>query len=207
MYWVHAWDQLTPPEEMMRGLDDLVHAGKVLYIGISDAPAWVVSYANAIAELRGWSAFAGLQIEYSLIERTPERDLIPMANELGITVTAWSPLSGGLLSVKYVRGQKPSEGRVVQFEYVQLSERNFDIVDAVKAVAAELGRSPAQVALAWVRQKGAVPLAGARTLAQLQDNLGSLEVALNADQVGRLDQASAISLGFPHDFFAGQVRE
>jgi len=200
LYWVHAWDRLTPPEETMRGLDDLVRAGKILYVGISDAPAWIVSYSNAIAQLRGWSQFAGLQIEYSLIERTAERDLIPMANELGITVTAWSPLASGLLSGKYARHTKPVEGRVAQFQYTELSDRNFDIVDAVQAVAAELGRTPAQVALSWVRRKGAIPIVGARTLVQLQDNLASLEVSLGADHLARLDAVSAISLGFPHDF-------
>jgi aryl-alcohol dehydrogenase-like predicted oxidoreductase len=200
LYWVHAWDQLTPPEEMMRGLDDLVRAGKVLYIGISDAPAWIVSYSNAIAGLRGWSAFAGLQIEYSLIERTPERDLIPMANQLGITVTAWSPLGSGLLSGKYKRNIKPEEGRVAQFQYVDLSDRNFDIAETVQAVAAEVDRTPAQVALSWVLRKGTIPIIGARTLAQMQDNLASLEVSLNDNQMARLEAVSAVSLGFPHDF-------
>jgi aryl-alcohol dehydrogenase-like predicted oxidoreductase len=200
LYWVHAWDQLTPPEEMMRGLDDLVRAGKVLYVGISDAPAWIVSYSNAIAELRGWSPFVGLQIEYSLLERTPERDLIPMANELGITVTAWSPLGSGLLSGKYKRNVKPEEGRVAQFQYVELSDRNFDIAETVQAVAAELDRTPAQVALSWVLRKGAIPIVGARTLPQMQDNLASLEISLSDEQMARLDAVSAVSLGFPHEF-------
>ncbi len=200
LYWVHAWDQLTPPEEMMRGLDDLIRAGKVLYVGISDAPAWIVSYSNAVAELRGWSPFVGLQIEYSLIERTPERDLIPMANQLGISVTAWSPLGSGLLSGKYKRNIKPEEGRVAQVQYVELSDRNFDIAETVQAVAAEVDRTPAQVALSWVLRKGAIPIIGARTLAQMQDNLASLEVSLSSDQMARLDAISAVSLGFPHDF-------
>ncbi len=200
LFWVHAWDQLTPADEVMRGLNDLVRAGKILHVGISNAPAWVVSYSNAIAELRGWTPFAGLQIEYNLIERTPERDLIPMAAELGITLIAWSPLGGGFLSGKYVRNVKPTEGRVAQFIYTELSDTNFDIADTVKAVAAELGKTPAQVALAWLREKGALPIIGARNLAQLQENLGSLEISLSADHMQLLDQVSAVSLGFPHDF-------
>lgn len=206
LYWVHAWDQLTPPEEMMRGLDDLVRAGKILYVGISDAPAWVVSYSNAVAELRGWTPFIALQIEYSLIERTSDRELIPMAKALGLSVTSWSPLASGLLTGKHSRGAKPTgEGRmefVAERGFVDLSARAFDIVDAVKSVAAEIGRSPAQVALNWVVRKGAIPILGARKLAQLRDNLASIEFELTADQVARLDAVSAVSLGFPQEFLA-----
>ncbi|MDX2151390.1 MAG: aldo/keto reductase [Bryobacteraceae bacterium] len=200
LYWVHAWDSLTPAEEVMRGLDDLVRQGKVLYIGVSDAPAWVISRSNAIAELRGWTAFTGIQIEYSLIERTPERDLLPMASALGLAVTAWSPLASGLLTGKYKKGESGG-GRLDQFDtLVELSDRNFAIVDAVKAVADEIGRHPAQVALAWVRQQGAIPIIGATKLSQLESNLASLELVLTPEHLARLDQASAPVLGFPHDF-------
>jgi aryl-alcohol dehydrogenase-like predicted oxidoreductase len=208
LYWVHAWDELTPADEVMRGLNDLVRAGKILYVGISNAPAWVVSYSNAIAQLRGWTPFAGLQVEYSLIERTPERDLIPMAAELGVTLTAWSPLGGGFLSGKYVRNVKPLDGRVSQFVYTELSDANFDIADAVKTVAAELGRTPAQIALSWLRRKGALPIIGARTLSQLKENLGALEIVLSDEHMQLLDRVSAVSLGFPHDFLQAKfVRE
>jgi len=205
LYWVHAWDQLTPADEVMSSLNDLVRAGKILYVGVSNAPAWIVSYSNAIAQVRGWTPFAGVQIEYSLIERTPERELIPMAAELGLTVMAWSPLGGGFLSGKYVRNVKPIEGRVAQFIYTELSDANFNIADAVKAVAAELGKAPAQVALSWLRQKGVVPIIGARTLSQLQENLGSLEILLGDEHMQMLDRVSGVSLGFPHDFLQAKI--
>lgn len=208
VYWVHAWDQMTPVEEVMRALDDLVRSGKILHIGISNAPAWVVSYANATAHCRGWTTFAGLQIEYSLIERTPERELIPMAAELGVTLVAWSPLGGGFLSGKYIRNQKPTDGRVAQFIYTELSDTNFDIADTVKAIAAELGYTPAQVALAWLRQKGALPIVGARTLAQIKENLGAADLVLGTAHMDRLNDVTAASLGYPHDFLQAQmVRE
>jgi aryl-alcohol dehydrogenase-like predicted oxidoreductase len=200
LYWVHAWDRFTPVEEMMRGLDDLVRARKILYVGISDAPAWVVSYANATAHVRDWSPFVALQIEYSLLERTPERELIPMARALGLTVTPWSPLAGGMLAGKYTRGSNVHEGRLAEHPFADFSDRNFDIVDVVKSVAAETGATPSQVSLAWVRQKGTIPILGARTLAQLKDNLASLDVKLNASQIERLEKISAIAPGFPGKF-------
>ena len=159
LYWVHIWDQITPVEEVMRGLDDLVRAGKVLYVGISDAPAWWIAQANTLAHLRGWSPFIGLQIEYNLIERTVERELIPMAKALNIGVTAWSPLSRGVLTGKY-HGQGSSEpGRMssdMMKEYMPEQQRSDRVVAAVKTVSDEIGRSMAQVALAWLRYR-AVP--------------------------------------------------
>jgi aryl-alcohol dehydrogenase-like predicted oxidoreductase len=138
LYWVHIWDQITPVEEVMRGLDDLVRQGKVLYAGISDAPAWWIAQANTLANLRGWSLFVGLQIEYSLIERTVERELIPMARAMNIGVTAWSPLAGGILTGKY-HGQGSSEsGRMsgdMMKEFLPEQERADRIVAAVKAVS------------------------------------------------------------------------
>lgn len=202
LYWVHAWDMVTPVEEMMRGLDDLVRAGKVLYVGISDAPAWVVSRANMLAELRGWSPFAGLQIQYSLIERSAERDLLPMARALDIAVTPWAALGRGILSGKDNR-QEPAQGRAALWGTV--GEANLRIAGEVVKIADEIGRSPAQVALNWVRQQPGViiPIIGARTVEQMKDNLGCLEFSLTEDQLHRLSQVSQIELGFPHDFLAG----
>jgi aryl-alcohol dehydrogenase-like predicted oxidoreductase len=202
LYWVHAWDSLTPTEEVMRALDDLVRAGKILYTGISDAPAWIVSQANTLATLRGWAPYAGLQIEYSLIERTPERDLLPMAKAFDIGVTAWSPLASGLLSGKYTKdSDKGEEKRLDKANFTKLDERNLSIARAVQQVADEMGRSPAQVAINWVRQRhNAIPIIGARKLSQAKDNLASLEFTLPDDVMARLDEAGKIELGFPHDF-------
>jgi aryl-alcohol dehydrogenase-like predicted oxidoreductase len=194
----------------MRAFDDLVRQGKVLYAGISDAPAWVVARANTLAELRGWTPFAALQVEYSLIERTPERELLPMAQALGLTVTAWSPLAGGVLTGKYASGS-PSGGRLDNEAMRQFAggagERPRQVVAAVQAVAREAGRSPAQVALVWLRQRQvpAIPIIGARRLDQLKDNLASLELTLSEAQLRRLDEASRIELGFPHDFYAREM--
>ena len=201
LYWVHAWDRLTPPEEVMRGLDDLVRQGKVLYLGTSDEPAWVVSYSNALAELRGWTPFIALQVEYSLIERTPERDLLAMAEYLGLGITAWSPLASGILTGKYNKGVK-HEGpkRLDQATFTQVDDRALSIAAKVKEVADEIGHSSAQVALAWVRQRGAIPIIGARKFSQFEDNLRSLEVTLSPEQIAQLNEASRIELGFPHEF-------
>jgi aryl-alcohol dehydrogenase-like predicted oxidoreductase len=199
LYWVHARDFMTPIEEVMRGLDDLVRHGKVLYVGISDTPAWEVSRANMLAELRGWSPFVGLQIRYSLLDRAVERELLPMAKSLDLTVTPWDTLGSGILTGKYNR-DAATTGRAALRGTVK--ERQLAIAAEVVKVAAELGRTPAQVALAWVRQGSGVivPLVGARTREQLDDNLGCLEFELDASAKARLDEASAIQLGFPHDF-------
>jgi aryl-alcohol dehydrogenase-like predicted oxidoreductase len=208
LYWLHAWDQLTPVEEVMRGFDDLVRQGKILYAGVSDMPAWVVAKANTLAELRGWTSFVGLQIEYSLIERTPERELLPMTSGMGLTVTAWSPLAGGVLTGKYT-GSKEGQGGAKRFDTPQMSQfvssgpRTDAIAQEVQAVARECGRSPAQVALAWLRQRPVlvIPIIGARRLEQVQDNLGSIELKLDQPHLNRLDDVSRIELGFPHDFY------
>ena len=210
LYWVHMWDQITPVEEVMRGLDDLVRQGKVLYVGISDAPAWWIAQANTLAHLRGWSPFIGLQIQYSLIERTVERELIPMANALNLGLTAWSPLSRGVLTGKY-HGQGSSEpGRMnsdMMKEYMPEQQRADRVVAAVKTVSDEIGRSMAQVALAWLRYRPVpvIPIIGARKLSQLQDNLASFELTLSADQLKTLDEASRIELGFPYDIFSREM--
>jgi len=205
LYWVHAWDSITPVDEIMRGLDDLVSSGKVLYVGVSDAPAWAVARANTLAELRGWSRFVGLQIQYSLVERTPERELLPMAEALDITVTPWAVLGAGLLTGKYTRGdQRPKHSRGDWGEE-SFTERNLAIARTVDAVADEIDRPSSQVALAWSRQAPSaqmIPIVGARTAAQLRESLASLEVELSDDQLDRLDHVSRIDLGFPHEFLS-----
>jgi aryl-alcohol dehydrogenase-like predicted oxidoreductase len=208
LYWLHIWDQLTPIEEVMRGFDDLVRQGKILYAGVSDMPAWVVAKANTFAELRGWTPFVGLQIEYSLIERTPERELLPMASGLGLGVTAWSPLAGGVLTGKYA-GAMQDEAGAKRFDTPNMAQflasgpRTDAIAGAVQAVARECGRSPAQVALAWLRQRPVpvIPIIGARRLEQVKDNLGSIDVKLDEPHLNRLEEVSRIELGFPHEFY------
>jgi aryl-alcohol dehydrogenase-like predicted oxidoreductase len=208
LYWVHMDDDLTPLEETMRALDDAVRQGKVLYVGISDTPAWKVSRANTLAEWRGWSPFVGLQIEYSLAERTPERDLIPMARALGLGVTPWSPLAQGVLSGKYTDSDLEGvdtahEGRHERNKTNgRLNRRTLAIADAAKEIAGELGVTTVQVALRWLldRPGVAAPIIGARTVAQLDDSLGALALTLSPEHHARLDAVSAIELGFPHDF-------
>jgi aryl-alcohol dehydrogenase-like predicted oxidoreductase len=207
LYWVHIWDQITPVEEVMRGLDDLVRQGKVLYVGISDAPAWWIAQANTLAHLRGWSPFIGLQIEYSLIERTVERELIPMAKALNLGLTAWSPLSGGVLSGKYHGHGSSEQGRMssdMMKGFMPEQQRTDRVVAAVKAVSDETGRSMAQVALAWLRYRPVpvIPILGARKLSQLKDNLASFDLTLSAIHLKTLEEASRIELGFPYHFYA-----
>lgn len=202
LLWLHAWDFMTPVDEVMRGLDDLVSAGKIGYVGISDAPAWVVSQANTLAEWRGWTPFIALQIEYSLVERTPERDLIPMANAFGLTVTPWSPLGQGILTGKYNGDTKAEGTRLTGDGNRFVNERNLAIAQTVVDVAAEIGKTPSQVALAWLLASGpsVIPIIGSRKAHQLEDNLGCLEVSLAPTQMQMLDEASKITLGFPHEF-------
>lgn len=208
LLWVHAWDFLSPADEVMRGLDDLVRAGKVLYVGISDAPAWVVSQANTLATLRGWSPFVALQIEHSLIERTVERELLPMADAFGLTVTPWAPLGGGVLTGKYTRGGgPPDDTKRAGGNARRLSDRNLEIAREVDKIADELGKSSAQVAISWVRGRSAhfergnmVPIVGARKTSQIEDVLGAVELELGEEHMNRLDEVSRVPLGFPHDF-------
>jgi aryl-alcohol dehydrogenase-like predicted oxidoreductase len=210
LYWLHIWDRITPLEEVMRAFDDLVRQGKILHAGVSDMAAWAVARANTMAELRGWSPFVGLQIEYSLIERTVERELLPMAQELGVGVTAWSPLAGGVLTGKYADGKAGADARMnneMMKRFGRSSERATAVVAEVLKIAREVGRSPAQVALAWLRQRPwpVIPIVGARRLEQFRDNLACLDLTLDADQAGRLDAASRVELGFPHDFYANDM--
>lgn len=207
LYWLHMWDFTTPIEEVMRTLDDVVRAGKVRYVGISDTPAWIVSRANTIAEIRGWTPFVGLQIPYSLVDRDPERDLIPMARTLDLAVCAWAPLGAGLLTGKYTREAKKEkpEGRLTRPDW-GVSDSDRKIAEQVDMIAAEAGHGPAQVALNWVRQQRGVviPIMGATKPAQMKDNLGCLDFQLDQDQMKKLDEATRIRLGFPHEFLKGE---
>ncbi|MHC1550565.1 aldo/keto reductase [Phyllobacterium sp. K27] len=213
LLYLHAWDFTTPVEEVLRGLDDLVRSGKVLYTGVSDIPAWQVSRMQAIADLRGWTPLVALQVEYNLIERTSESDLTPMAQEMGLGVIPWSPLASGVLAGKYSKadlGRIPrgsaAEGtrRDVAVGNGSLTERGLAIADVVKKIAGETGNTPSQVALAWTLLNPAVtaPLIGARTLQQLEENLGALNVVLDEEHRQKLEQTSSIDLGFPHEFLA-----
>jgi aryl-alcohol dehydrogenase-like predicted oxidoreductase len=212
LYWLHVWDFLTPVEEVMRAFDDLIRQGKVLYIGISDAPAWIVSRANTLAELRGWTQFVGLQVEYSLIERSCDRELLPMAREMDLAVTVWSPLAGGLLTGKYADGsdtvneEKRLEHPMVA-PLVDITERKRSISATVVKVAEAIGKTPAQVALVWLRRQPGVmiPIIGARRLSQLKDNMACVEVTLDDAHLQQLNEVSRIELGFPHDFVANEM--
>jgi len=214
LLWVHMWDPMTPIEEVMRSLDDLIRSGKILYIGISDVPAWVVSNANAIADLRSWSSFIGLQIMYNLIERSAERELLPMARALDIGVTVWSPLGGGVLSGKYNKQNTKEQKRFSDNNPMSASfvnERNISIATEVQAIATEITKTPSQVASNWIRQRHKdkavmIPIVGARTEVQVKDNLGCLDFELTRDQLKRLDEKSKIELGFPHDFMSEAAR-
>jgi aryl-alcohol dehydrogenase-like predicted oxidoreductase len=211
LYWLHIWDQMTPAEEVMRAFDDLVRAGKVLYVGVSDAPAWVVAKSNTLAELRGWTRYVGLQIEYSLLERTVERELIPVARDQQMTVLAWSPLRGGLLTGKYLpenaAGADARLNTEMMKDFVTRDDAALQTVREAAAVAKEMGATPAQVALAWLRHRPVpvIPIIGARKLSQLEDNIKSLEITFTPEQLRRLDESSAIPLGFPHDFLANEM--
>src|SRR4029077_11699334 len=179
------------------------------YAGVSDIPAWVVAKANTLADLRGWTPFVGLQIEYSLIERTPERELLPMAEHLGLGVTAWSPLAGGLLTGKQLQAGGAKDSRqsdASMQQFIASSARKEAITREVVAMAQESGHSPAQVALAWLRQRTTpvIPIIGARKLAQVKDNLACAGLKLDQAIVARLDAVSRIEMGFPHDFFAAE---
>jgi aryl-alcohol dehydrogenase-like predicted oxidoreductase len=199
LYWLHNWDVHTPIEETMAALEDLVRSGKVRYLGVSDTPAWKVAEANVTARFRGWSAFVGLQIEYSLLERSVEQELMPMARELGLGVTPWSPLKSGILSGKYTRKTaKSTEGRGA-FMGAHLNEATFGLVDELEAIAKAHDTTPARVAIAWLQAQPGVTstIIGARRLAQLDDNVRALEVRLTAGDLARLDEKTKPALGFP----------
>jgi aryl-alcohol dehydrogenase-like predicted oxidoreductase len=205
LYWLHNWDVHTPIEETMAALEDLVRAGKVRYLGVSDTPAWKIAEANVTARFRGWSAFVGLQIEYSLLERTVEQELVPMARELGTGITPWSPLKGGVLSGKYTRDNagriKPDRGFIADTVF---TDKTYAILDALGIIAKAHESTVARVALAWVQAQPGVTstIIGARRLAQLEDNLKALDVKLSAEELGRLDALTKPTFGFPQNMQA-----
>ena len=203
--WVHMPDGVTPVDHIARALDDLIRSGKILYAGLSDFPAWRVATAATLAELRGWSSVSAVQLEYSLVERSAERELLPMAAGFNLGVVSWSPLGGGLLTGKYRKGESGRAqglGAVIHDESNQIK---IATVDTVLAIAEETGHSPGQIAIAWVLAKGTLPIIGPRTAEQLADNLASVNVQLTSEQLSRLDAASAITLGFPHDIVAAST--
>ncbi|KQO75083.1 aldo/keto reductase [Rhizobium sp. Leaf262] len=199
LYWVHYADGVTPVEEIVRGFEDIARAGKVLYAGLSDFPAWRVARAATIAELRGTIPIAGLQVEHSLVERTTEYELLPMAQAMGLGTVAWSPLGGGMLTGKYRQGEKGRAegfgGKVFQAEN---SDQRSAILDAVIEIAEDIGVSPGEVAIAWVAAKGTLPIIGPRTVGQLETNLAAANVELSAGQIARLDAVSAPQPIFPY---------
>jgi aryl-alcohol dehydrogenase-like predicted oxidoreductase len=203
LYWVHVWDRHTPIEETMRALDDAVSAGKILYLGISDSPAWVVSRANTLADWRGYAPFVGLQVPYNLLNRDIERELLPMAEAYGMSVAAWGPLASGVLSGKFT-GAGGAEGPT-RVSAQSLTDRDRAVARAVQEVAGELGATPAQVAIAWTMARSASvhPILGARSLAQLADNLAAVDIELSQDAVDRLEKPTAFQVGFPTDFIDG----
>ncbi len=204
LLWVHMPDAVTPIDEIVRGLDDLARSGKILYSGLSDFPAWRVATAATVADLRGWSPISALQIEYSLVERTVERELIPMASAFGLATVSWSPLGGGLLTGKYRKGETGRAQGLGAVIHGESDDRKTATVDAVLAIAEETGLPAGQIAIAWVLAKGTtLPIIGPRTKEQLDDNLSALNVRLTEEQIARLDTASAIPLGFPYDTVTG----
>lgn len=217
LYWMHAWDGLTPVEEVLDTFDALVRAGKVRYVGFSDVPAWYLARAQTIAELRGRERVCALQLEYSLVERNIEREHVPAAEELGVGLCPWSPLASGLLTGKYRRqgDDLAGSGRLAairgagnpNFDKL-FAERNWRIVDTLVEVANELGRSPTQVALNWITNRPAVAstLIGATTVEQLEENLGSLEFAIPAELAARLDEVSRPERVHPYIFFGPEMR-
>jgi aryl-alcohol dehydrogenase-like predicted oxidoreductase len=198
LLWLHMWDGMTPVEEVVRTLDDLVSAGKVLYVGLSDTPSWVVAQAVTLADARGWSRVVAVQAPYSLADRDVERELLPMARSLELAFTPWGTLEGGALTGKYL----PEADADAPRRYGDVGERVNGIAREVIAVAEEIGGTPSQVAIAWVRAQPwlTVPIVGARSEAQLRDNLGALEVELGDEHVERLSTASGFDVGFPRSF-------
>jgi aryl-alcohol dehydrogenase-like predicted oxidoreductase len=208
LYWQHNWDRHTPLEETVSTLNDLVRAGKVRYTGLSDTPAWAVARAATIDEFRGWAPVAAIQVEYSLLQRTTEGELFGIARELGLGVTPWSPLAGGVLSGKYSREDtSPADSGRARYAARRLTEKTFNLLDALRRIGGELGAPVAAVALAWVRQQAEVTstIIGARTVEQLESNLSSLEVTIPDQQLAELDKLTAPQLDFPADILTAMI--
>ncbi|WP_311269492.1 aldo/keto reductase [Sphingobium sp. WCS2017Hpa-17] len=203
LLWVHAWDFTTAPQEVMRALDDMVREGKILHIGISNTPAWLIARCNTLAELRGWSSFAAVQVEYSLAERSAEIETLPMAQALGLSVLAWSPLAMGVLTGKYLRPSGEAR-RLDQVNYRSADGKAAEVAEMVATIAGKRGCSPAAVALAWLlAQANVSPVIGARTVAQLKDCLGAQELMLEAGDIQALLAVSEPALTAPHTAIQG----
>ncbi len=203
LYFAHLDDSVTPIEEVARGFDDLARAGKIIYAGLSNFPAWRVAIAATIADLRGWVPISAIEVEYSLLQRTTERELLPMADGLGLGVLGYSPLAAGLLTAKYRSG---ATGRATEFKgsVPHINGNNVLILDELVAVASELGTDPGKVAIAWVSAKRIVPVIGAKTVAQLNDNLAACDISLSNEQIQRLDNVSTVAAGYPHELLAAE---
>ncbi len=201
LFYLHIWDHTTPVEEIMRAMDDLVRSGKILYAGISDTPAWIVSKADTLARLRGTTTFCAYQFEYSLVQRTVEADLVPASVSMEMAMLAWAPLGSGVLTAKYLDPKQAKSARL-DFDSSKLSARNVRIAKKVKNVADRTGMSPAQVAINWLRQKhrSLIPILGARKYSQIKDNLGCLDHEIPPRMMASLDKVSAVEHGFPHNF-------
>ena len=204
LYWLHNWDMNTPIDETMAAMDDLIRAGKVRYIGVSDTPAWKVAEANITARFRGWSQFIGLQIEYSLLERSVEAELVPMARELGLGIMPWSPLKGGALSGKYTHATADSHKADRGAFMTALNQQTYRLVDELTKIAKAHESTVARIALAWVRMRPGVTstLIGARRVKQLEDNLQSLEITLSDDEIAHLDGLTKPAIPFPQNLEA-----
>lgn len=215
LYWMHAWDMVTPVEEVLQSLGDLVRAGKIRYFGLSDLPAWYAVKAATLATAHAVPGPIALQLEYSLVERSIEREHLPAAHECGLGITPWSPLAGGFLAGKYsstdagatgegrLSGSNPFQGKFTKF-----TDRNWRVLDALRTVAAQVSSPLAQVALAWVSAQPGItaPILGASKLEQLHDNLDSLDIRLTPDQLLSLDESSALDLAFPYGFTDDNVK-
>jgi aryl-alcohol dehydrogenase-like predicted oxidoreductase len=212
LYWAHISDGLTPMEEILRGFDDLVRSGKILYAGLSNFPAWRIARGELLAEVRGFAPITAIQVEYSLAERTADRELLPMAEALGLAATLWSPLGGGFLTGKYRNSSDDTRAtKLGMLIHAEKGARETALLDTLLAVAAELAATPTHVAIAWLREKAKrsttalIPILGSRTREQLDATLGALNVQLSAEHLARLDEVSGVALGVPHEMIAGSV--
>lgn len=207
IYYVHWWDFTTPVEEVHRALDDAVRAGKILHIGLSDVPAWAASRMQALSDTRGLAPVSAMQLEYSLVQRSIEREHLPFAKVYDIGVTAWSPLAGGILTGKYTSGvASDGSNRMEVMPLQPLDDRNRVIAEGLDRVARRLGAKPAQVALAWIIARGVIPVVGATRPEQLGDNLAALNIELDAATIAELDAISAFDLGHPYQMVGWEMQ-
>jgi len=214
LYWMHVWDKITPVEEVLSTLNDLVRTGKIRHFGFSDVPAWYVARAQTLAEKEGKERPIALQLEYSLVERNIEREHVPVAQEFGIGICPWSPLAGGFLSGKYKREANTGkgDGRLDQAKFAQLFDRftepNWKVLDVLLDVAKQLDKKPAQVALNWVSTQPGITstIIGASKVPQLEDNLSAIDFTIPAELRKRLNDASAIESFHPYNFFGPAIQ-